>query len=122
MLAARDLSLLRFGLIFVWLTTAFVSVWEWDGQSLPLLANVEMHDRSFALMLILGGAGLDAALGLAMWIKPGRAIYLAALGAMVVMSLAATVIAPALWLNPLGPLTKNVPMAVALWILARARS
>jgi hypothetical protein len=57
-----------------------------------------------------------------MWIKPGRTVYLAALGTMVVMTLAATAVAPALWLHPLGPLTKNVPIAVALWVLARARS
>ena len=30
-------------------------------------------------------------------------------------------IALALWLHPLGPLTKNVPIAIALWVLARAR-
>ncbi len=122
MLAARELSPLRFSLIFVWLATAFVSVWELRDQSLQLLASVGIHDRTLALTLILGGAGLDAALGFAMWIKPGRATYLAALGAMVVMTLAATAIAPALWLHPLGPLTKNVPIAVALWALARARA
>jgi hypothetical protein len=122
MLAARDLSLLRSGLIFVWLVTAFVSVWELHGQSLQLLTSAGIHDRTLAFMLILGGAGLDAAFGFAMWIKPGRTVYLAALGTMFVMTLAATVIAPALWLHPLGPLTKNVPIAVALWVLARARS
>ena len=115
-------SLLRAGLLFVWLGTAFASVWELHGQSLQLLTSAGIHDRSFALMLILGGAGLDAALGCAMWIKPGRTVYLAALGTMVAMTLAATAVAPALWLHPLGPLTKNVPIAVALWILARARS
>ncbi len=120
--SARDLSLLRFSLIFVWLATALVSVRELNGQSLQLLASAGIHDRTLAFMLILGGAGLDAALGLAMWIKPGRATYLVALASMVVMTLTATAIAPALWLHPLGPLTKNVPIAVALWALARARS
>jgi hypothetical protein len=93
MLSARDLSLLRFGLIFVWLTTAFASVWELQGQSLQLLTSAGIHDRT-----------------------------LAAFGTMVVMTLAATAVAPALWLHPLGPLTKNAPIAVALWVLARARS
>lgn len=120
--SARDLSLLRFSLIFVWLATALVSVWELNGQSLQLLASAGIHDRTLAFMLILGGAGLDAALGLAMWIKPGRATYLVALASMVVMTLTATAIAPALWLHPLGPMTKNVPIAVTLWALARARS
>lgn len=122
MLATRDLSLLRSGVIFVWLATAFASVWELQGQSLQLLTSGGIHDRTLAYMLILGGAGLDAAFGFAMWIKPGRTVYLAALGTMVVMTLVATAVAPALWLHPLGPLTKNVPLAVALWVLARARS
>jgi len=120
--AALDLTPLRFGLIFVWLVTAFVSAWELHDQSLQLLTSAGIHDRAIAFALILGGAGLDAALGFAMWIKPGRAVYLAALGTMMVMTLAATAIAPALWLHPLGPLTKNVPIAAALWILARTRS
>jgi hypothetical protein len=120
-LTGRDLSLLRAGLIFVWLGTAFASVWELQGQSLQVLTSAGIHDRSFAFMLILGGAGLDAALGCAMWIKPGRTVYLAALGTMVAMTLVATVIAPSLWLHPLGPLMKNAPIAVALLILARTR-
>ena len=122
MLAARDLNLLRFGVIFVWLATAFASVWELHGQSLQLLTSAGIHDHTLAFMLILGGAGLDAAFGFAMWIKPGRAVYLAAFGTMVVMTFAATAIVPALWLHPLGPLTKNVPIAIALWVLARPRS
>lgn len=122
MLIARDLKLLRAGLIFVWLSTAFASVWELQGQSLQLLSDGGIHDRSLAFPLILGGAGLDAAFGLAMWIRPCRKVYLAALGTMIVMTIVATVVSPALWLHPLGPLTKNVPIAVALWILAGARS
>lgn len=122
MLAARDLNLLRRGLIFVWLATAFASMWELRDQSLQLLTSAGIHDRTLAFMLILCGAGLDAAFGFAMWIKPGRTVYLAALVTMAVMTLTATAIAPALWLNPLGPLTKNVPIAIALWVLARTRS
>jgi DoxX-like family len=122
MLDSRDLVLLRSGLVFVWLATAFASVWELQGQSLQLLTSAGIHDRTLAFMLILGGAAVDAAFGLAMWIKPGRTVYLVALGTMGAMTLAATALAPALWLHPLGPLTKNVPIAVALWILARARS
>ena len=122
MLEARDLRLLRLSLIFVWLSTACASVWGLHGQSLQLLTSAGIHDRTLAFTLILGGAGLDAALGFAMWIKPCRTVYLAAFGAMLAMTLAATAIAPALWLHPLGPLTKNVPIAIALWVLSRARS
>ena len=119
--SSRDLNCLRFSLVFVWLATAFASVWERHGQSLQLLNATGVQDQTLAATLIWSGAGVDAALGLAMWIKPARLTYLAALGAMGVMTCVATVMAPALWLHPLGPLMKNVPIAAALWVLARAR-
>ena len=121
MLSPRDLSLLRFSLVFVWLATAFVSVWELHGQSLQLLAAAGVPISTFAFVVILGGAGVDVAIGLAMWIKPGRVTCLVALAMMAAMTVIATIVAPTLWLHPLGPLTKNVPIAVVLCLLARAQ-
>ncbi len=122
MLTSRDQNLLRYSLIFVWLTTALVSVLELHGQSAQLLAGISGLDPRSGTLLILGGAAVDAVLGLALWLKPNRAIYLAALAVMLVMSLVATVLTPWLWLHPLGPLTKNMPIAAALFILARKTS
>jgi hypothetical protein len=39
-----------------------------------------------------------------------------------VLTAIATLLLPSLWLDPLGPLTKNVPIAAALWVLARKPS
>lgn len=122
MISERDQRLLRFSLVFVWLATAFASVWELHGQSAQLLSAAGLRDPSLTLLLILGGAGVDASLGVMMWLKPIRATYLAALAVMLAMTLLATLLDPSLWLAPLGPLTKNIPIAAALWILARARS
>lgn len=122
MLTSRDQTLLRYSLIFVWLATALVSVLELRGQSAQLLAGIQGLDPASASWLILSGAGVDAALGLALWLKPNRVIYLAALAVMVLMTLVATVLSPWLWLHPLGPLTKNVPIAAVLLILARRTS
>ncbi len=122
MLSSRDRNLLRYSLIFVWLATALVSVLELHGQSAQLLAEISALDPTFASLLILGGAGVDAVLGLALWLKPNRAIYLAALALMLVMTLVATVLSPSLWLHPLGPLTKNIPITAVLLILARKTS
>ena len=122
MLTSRDQTLLRYSLIFVWLATALVSVLELRGQSAQLLAGIQGLDPASASWLILSGAGVDAALGLALWLKPNRVIYLAALAVMVLMTLVATFLSPWLWLHPLGPLTKNVPIAAVLLILARRTS
>lgn len=109
---------LRASLIAVWLGTALVSVRELDGQSAALLHSAGVHDPGLARLLTLGGAGVDALAGLALWCRPGRPSYLAALGLMLLMTLLATVLLPALWWHPLGPLLKNLPLAALLWHLA----
>ncbi len=122
MLTSHDQNLLRYSLIFVWLTTALVSVLELHGQSAQLLAGISGLDPALGLFLVLGGAGVDAVLGLALWLKPSRGSCLAALITMLFMTLLATVLTPWLWLHPLGPLTKNIPIAAVLLILARKTS
>ena len=68
---------------------------------------------------IVGGALVDALLGLALWHRPSRRVYQLALLVMLLMTLLASVMLPALWLNPLGPLMKNLPVAALLWVLGR---
>jgi hypothetical protein len=121
-IAPTDEKMLRFSIVFVWLATAAASVWTLDGQSTELLSAAGVNNPSQIRLLILGGAGVDAALGLAMLLKSGRLSYLAALMAMLIMTLVATILDPALWLHPLGPLTKNVPIGAALIALARSRT
>lgn len=110
---------LHLSLVFVWLWTAVVSVWELKGQSRALLVASGVSDDRVANALVLTGAVLDAILGLWLLLRPTRPAYLLALATMVVMTLVATVLSPSLWLHPLGPLSKNIPIAVGLWVLAR---
>lgn len=111
--------LLRYSLVAVWLITAAVSVWELHGQSRDLLAGLPAmwNTPGRVAALILGGAAADAVLGLWMAWRPGRAAYAAALLLMAAMTVLATVIQPGLWLHPLGPLLKNLPIAAILWVL-----
>ncbi|MDR7376613.1 hypothetical protein J2X19_001271 [Rhodoferax ferrireducens] len=118
----KEVAALRYSLVFVWLATALASVWELHGQSLSLLTAAGLHNPLLAQALILGGAGVDVVVALAMLMKPVRASYWAALVLMLAMTLVATVFDPSLWLHPLGPLTKNLPMAVILWVLAKVRA
>ncbi|MBT9457538.1 MAG: DoxX-like family protein [Burkholderiaceae bacterium] len=121
-LEARDVKLLRYCMVFVWLATSLVSVIEWHGQSAELLRAAGMQQPALMDTLILGGAVVDALLGLALWLKPSRRVYLMALFMMVAMTMLASLLRPDLWLHPLGPLTKNVALAGLLWVLAvRAR-
>lgn len=115
----KDDDLLRWSMAFVWLATAVVSVWELNGQSMDLLAGTAVGGSTLAPVLILSGAGLDAMLGCAIGWRPSRSVYVAALLLMLLMTVVATALLPGLWLHPLGPLTKNVPIAAVLLVLAR---
>ena len=114
-------TLLRYSLVTVWLATAATSAWELHGQSHALLVAAGLSDPAWIAALTLGGATVDLILGIFLLFKPVRASYLAALGAMLVMTAIATVFSPELWLHPLGPLLKNIPIAAALWVLAGAQ-
>ncbi len=121
MLTNRDQQWLRLSIVAVWLATAIVSLWELEGQSAELLLAAGVQDPLLTRVLILSGAGVDAALGLALLLRPARWNYLAALGVMGLMTVVATVTEPSLWLHPLGPLTKNLPIAAILLVLARIK-
>jgi hypothetical protein len=118
-MASTELRWLRLSLVFVWLWTAFASLWEWNGQSLALLASLPDTWPGLKPVLIGAGAATDALLGLWLWWRPGRPAYGAALTVMVLMTLLATTIDPSGWLHPLGPLSKNIPIAAALLLLWR---
>jgi len=119
---SADHRLLRWSLVAVWLATALVSVLEWQGQSRALLLASGISAAWLRDLLIGAGAAADLLLGLALWCWPMRATYLVALGLMAVMTTVATALQPGLWLHPLGPLLKNLPMAALLWVLARRPS
>ena len=118
-MTTRDHHLLRYSLVFVWLATAFVSVWELQGQSQQLLAGLDGSTPWLKPALILSGALGHLVLGLWLWLRPGRTVYRLARALMLLMTGVATAIDPSLWLHPLGPLTKNLPIAALLLVLAR---
>jgi DoxX-like family len=118
----RDLRLLRWSLALLWLLTALVSILEVHGQSQELLALTGISDANIAFVLIVSGAALDATLGVWMLFWPSRRLFVCALVAMLGMTLLATGLHPAWWLHPLGPLTKNIPIAAVLWLLIGNKS
>lgn len=111
---------LRYSLVAVWLFTAVASFIELHGQSREVLAAAGIASPQWLVQgLIVGGAAADLAVGIALWRWPGRASYAAALALMLAMTVVATVLQPGLWLHPLGPLLKNIPIAALLWHLYR---
>ena len=109
-------------LAVVWIATAVASAVTADTIGPALLAAQHRLHVSWHPWLIWAGAALDLALGLAMWLRPGRLVWGAALAATVGMTAVATWIDPSLWWHPLGPLTKNLPILALLWALRKASS
>lgn len=112
----RTRVLARGVLVALWLATAAVSLIELDGRSRDLLEAAATPERWIA-PLIVAGALADLFIGLAMWRWHRRWVYRLAGAAMLLMTVVATLILPTLWLDPLGCLSKNLPIAVLLLIL-----
>lgn len=110
-------------LVVVWLGTAVVSALDYLGLSglnhegARLLDQGGIGDARWQALLIWSGLLADLALGLGLLLRPGRAIYLSALLLMTAMTVIGTALQPTLWLHPLGPLLKNLPIAAMLWFL-----
>lgn len=110
---------LHLSLVVVWLGTALVSAIEADDQAAQLLQAAGIAAPHWQAALIWAGIAADLGVGLALWLRPGRASFTAALTLMTLMTVVATVLEPTLWLHPLGPLLKNLAIAAALWLLMR---
>lgn len=104
-------------LVFVWLWTAAVSLWEFHGTSQQLLAQLAPYPSWASQGVIASGALADVLIGLWLWRRPSRAACATAAAVMAVMTGLATLLQPDLWLHPLGPLSKNLPIAALLCLL-----
>lgn len=112
--------LLRTSLVLVWLATGIISLMELDGQSRQVLVDAGISSPQWLVQALIGaGAVADIVIGLALWLRPSRAVFLTALALMAIMTITATVLQASLWFHPLGPLLKNLPIAAVLWHLAR---
>lgn len=115
-------------LVIVWLGTAVVSVLDYFGLSglhhegARLLADGGISEPRWQAALIWSGLLSDLLIGLALLLRPGRASYFVALFMMTAMTIIGTALQPTLWLHPLGPLLKNLPIAAMLWFLLQAHN
>lgn len=121
-------SFMHASLVIVWLGTAAVSALDYFGLSglnyegARLLADGGISDSRWQAALIWSGLLADLLIGLALLLRPGRTSYFVALFMMVAMTVIGTALQPTLWLHPLGPLLKNLPIAAMLWFLLQAHN
>ncbi len=112
------LPILRYSIAAVWILTAIVSFGLYPVQdSYTLLARTGVPAALQPLMLY-GAATFDLLLGLGILLLAHRRwLWLAQLGLIGFYTVVIALRLPEFLLHPYGPLTKNLPMLAAIWLL-----
>lgn len=112
------LPLLRVCIAAVWIWTGIVSLELYPvEESYALLARVGV-DAAFAPLLLYGAALLDFAFGIAtLALSRRRLLWLAQMALIVGYTAIITIKLPEFWLHPYGPILKNLPMLVGIYML-----
>ncbi|HEU4852556.1 MAG TPA: SDR family oxidoreductase [Telluria sp.] len=112
------LPILRLSVAAVWIATAIVSAGLYPAeQSYALLAATGIAAALHPLMLF-GAAALDLAFGIGILVlRRRRALWLAQAALIAFYTVVIAVRLPEFLLHPYGPLTKNLPMLAAIWLL-----
>jgi len=100
-------------LALFWIATGLIALGPGRAASLAQLDTAGVHGLAADLILV-GGALLDIVLGCVLVVRrTARATLIVMLAVTPVYLLVGSILAPQLWADPLGPLTKIVPMMVA---------
>jgi hypothetical protein len=112
------LPLLRASIALVWIVTGVVSAGLYPvEQSYALLARVGVAD-AWQPVLLYGAAAMDFVFGLAtLMLRRRRLLWIAQMLVIVGYTEIISWRLPEFWLHPYGPLTKNLPMLAAIWLL-----
>jgi hypothetical protein len=111
--------LARASLVLLWWGTVAASLHDGGAAGIALLQGASGMGHGAALALVLLGCAWDAAIGLLLLLRPTALTCRLAAAGVIGMTLAATALVPALWLDPLAPLLKNLPVLALLAVLAR---
>lgn len=116
---AADRRRIRFTLATVWLVTGILSLGIYpQANSLDLLERVGLQGEIALTTLYLASA-LDIVLGLLTLLWPGKRLWQVQAMLVVAYTLIISVWLPEFWLHPFGPVLKNLPVLMLLWLLYR---
>ncbi len=112
-----DLKLIRYTLAIVWLVTGALSLGIIpQHESLALLEQVGLHDKA-GLVALYGSASFDIALGILTIAYPSALLWRVQFSLVLGYSIVITIFLPWYWLHPFGPILKNLPILLLLWLL-----
>lgn len=114
---AQDLKLMRYTLAAVWLVTGLLSLGIFPQQeSLKLLEQVGLRGDA-ALVALYGAVSMDLTLGILTLARPCRLLWRAQATLVLAYSVIIACCLPEYWLHPFGPVLKNLPILLLLWLL-----
>lgn len=110
--------LLQLSLAFLWLFTAFASVFLFpQDQSFALLDKVGISS-DWQPLFLYGASTINALIGLCLLFNYQiRKVCLLQMFIMLIYSVIITLKLPYFWLEPFGPITKNIPLFISIYIL-----
>ena len=112
-----DLMLMRYTLATVWLVTGVLSMGIFpQSESLALLRNMGLHGE-LALTALYSSAALDIVLGILTIASPSPMLWRFQAVLVLGYSIIITIFLPWYWLHPFGPVLKNLPILMLLWLL-----
>jgi len=114
------LPLLRVSLAIVWIWTAFVSAFAWPVEDSYRLLERTGVPAVLAPLMLYGASALDLAFGIATLALPPRRrrpLWLAQLALIGFYTVLIALRLPEFLWHPYGPLSKNLPMLAAIWLL-----
>lgn len=114
---ATDRRLMRLTLAAMWLVTGALSLGIYpQADSLGLLERVGLQGAT-ALVTLYLAATLDIALGVLTLLRPSKFLWKAQAMLIVAYTLIISLWLPEFWLHPFGPILKNLPTLMVLWLL-----
>ena len=114
---ALDLELMRYALAAVWLVTGVLSLGIFpQEESLDLLGHAGLHGE-IALVALYCSASLDIALGVLTIARPSPMLWRVQAVLVIGYSIIIALRLPWYLLHPFGPVLKNLPILMLLWLL-----
>jgi hypothetical protein len=113
------IPVLRWSVAVMWLVSGIVSLGLYPvDSSLQLLAVTGVTTQWLAFAALYGAAFLDIAFGVAIFaVRRRRLLWAAQIVVVLGYTAIISVSLPHLWLEPFGPVLKNLPVLAALWLL-----
>lgn len=112
------LPLLRVSIALVWIWTGIVSLGLYPIRSSYELLSRAGIGASLAPLMLYGATALDLALGVAtLLMKQRRRLWQLQLTLILGYTLIISFKLPEFWLHPYGPLSKNLPLLAAIYLL-----